>query len=92
MMVNIPENPERMIGSLTLDIKIGFADSPRELVIPTGASQDDVVDQITGALKSDDGILQLEDEKGRKFLVNAERIAYVEVGTTAQRSVGFAGA
>lgn len=75
-----------------MDIKIGFADTPRELVIPTEETQDQVVDQVARALKAEDGLLRLTDEKGRIFLVNAGRIAYVEVGTTTQRTVGFAGA
>ncbi len=91
MMVHIPDIPEQLIGSVPLDIKIGFADSPRELVIPTETSQDEVVDQVTAALEGEAGILELSDEKGRKFLINVERITYVEVGVTAQRSVGFAG-
>ncbi len=78
-----------MIGSVTLDIKIGFADTPRELVISSAAEQDKAVQDISTALQGEGGLLQLEDEKGRKYLINVERIAYVEVGTTTQRSVGF---
>lgn len=72
-----------------MDIKIGFADTPRELVISSSADQNDAVKDISAALQGEKGLLQLEDEKGRKYLINVERIAYVEVGTTTQRSVGF---
>lgn len=78
-----------MIGSVTLDIKIGFADSPRELLISSAAEQDETVKRISAALQGENGLLELEDEKGKKYLINVERIAYVEVGTAAQRSVGF---
>ncbi|RNE49040.1 DUF3107 domain-containing protein [Corynebacterium alimapuense] len=75
-----------------MDIKIGFADSPRELVITLDSDQESVVAQITDALNNDSDTLQLQDTKGRLYIVRSSRISYVEVGTVAQRSVGFAGA
>lgn len=80
------------IEEIALDIKIGFSDSPRELVISTNAAQADVVAKVTEAIGSDAGVLQLEDEKGAKFIINVSQIAHVEVGTTTARTVGFAGA
>jgi hypothetical protein len=34
-------------------------------------------------------VLELEDEKGRRYLVSTDRVAYVEIGETARRAVGF---
>lgn len=75
-----------------VEIKIGFTQSPRELVINTEESQEVVVAKVKEASSSDVGILELQDAKGSKFVVNVTQIAYVEVGTTAPRAVGFAGA
>ncbi|NLT56755.1 MAG: DUF3107 domain-containing protein [Actinomycetales bacterium] len=75
-----------------MDIKIGFVESPRELVITTDAKQEEVADQVTEALSNDAATLQLTDAKGVRYVIRARQIAYVELGTTTQRFVGFAGA
>ena len=75
-----------------MDIKIGFADSPRELVITTEDNQDEVTSRVTEALDNDNATLQLTDAKGVRYIVRARQIAYVELGTSTQRFVGFAGA
>ncbi len=75
-----------------MDIKVGFADSARELVISSNLSQDEVAAKVSEALANDSGVFDLSDEKGRRYLVRNSRIAYVEVGTTTPRAVGFAGA
>ena len=74
-----------------MDIKIGFTESPRELVIRAGEDRDGLVERVRHAIGPDSGILELTDEKGRTYLVNTAEIAYVEIGTAEQRSVGFAG-
>lgn len=79
-----------MMGAM--DIKIGFVESPRELVITTDAKQEEVADQVTEALSNDAATLQLTDAKGVRYVIRARQIAYVELGTTTQRFVGFAGA
>lgn len=79
-----------MMGSM--DIKIGFADSPRELVITTETNQDEVALKVTEALNNDAATLELTDEKGVRYIIRARQISYVELGTTTQRFVGFAGA
>jgi hypothetical protein len=43
---------------------------------------------IAAALK-DGGVLTLVDEKDRKVLVPAEKIAYIELGEPTGRRVGF---
>jgi hypothetical protein len=35
------------------------------------------------------GLLSLDDEKGRRVVVPADKIAYVEIGPASQRRVGF---
>ncbi|ALC05233.1 hypothetical protein CDES_03905 [Corynebacterium deserti GIMN1.010] len=75
-----------------MDIKVGFADSGRELVISSALQQDEVAAKVSEALANDAGVLDLNDEKGRRYIIRNNKIAYVEVGTSTPRTVGFAGA
>jgi hypothetical protein len=34
-------------------------------------------------------VLSLTDERGRRFLINTAKIAYVEIGVAESRRVGF---
>ncbi|MEU2043762.1 DUF3107 domain-containing protein [Nocardia niwae] len=73
-----------------MEVKIGISDSPRELVINSAQTQDEVEALVSGAFGSDGGVLSLSDEKGRKFLIQASKVAYVEIGSTTGGRVGFA--
>ncbi|WP_298176246.1 DUF3107 domain-containing protein [Saccharomonospora sp.] len=73
-----------------MEVKIGIKDAPRELVVASNSSQEEVEKQVAEALGADNGLLRLNDEKGRTFLVPAARIAYVEIAPSDVRRVGFA--
>ncbi|WP_020668015.1 DUF3107 domain-containing protein [Amycolatopsis nigrescens] len=72
-----------------MEVKIGIKDTPRELVVSSGQSPEEVEKLVAAALKSGDGVFRLDDDKGRKFLVPADRIAYVEIAPSDVRKVGF---
>ena len=72
-----------------MDIKIGFSDTAREVVVSSNEEQDVIIEQVAKALSDDNGVLRLTDDKGRVVLARNNRIAYVEVGTTTSRPVGF---
>ena len=72
-----------------MEVKIGITDSPRELAFNSTQSPTEVEGLITDALKGDSGVLSLTDDKGRRFLVQTARIAYVEIGAADGRRVGF---
>ena len=74
-----------------MDIKFGFADTARELVISAAGDQADLTQKINSAL-ADNSTLELEDDKGRKYLVRTDRVVYVEVGIAKKHAVGVAGA
>ncbi|AMY19371.1 DUF3107 domain-containing protein [Rhodococcus kroppenstedtii] len=71
-----------------MEVKIGISDSPRELVINSAQTPDEVEALVSGAFGGE-GVLTLLDEKGRKFLVPAAKLAYVEIGPSDSRRVGF---
>lgn len=73
-----------------MEVKIGIADSNRELVFKTGMAPGDVKKRVEAALTADEtSVLELEDEKGRRYLVSTARVAYVEIGEPDRRAVGF---
>ena len=72
-----------------MEVKIGVADSPRELTVSTADSPDEVEALVTEALRNTQGLLTLVDDKGRRYVVPASRVAYVEIGPADSRRVGF---
>lgn len=72
-----------------MEVKIGVQHTPREIVLESGQSADEVESAVADALAGKAKLLSLTDEKGRKVLVPAERIAYVEIGEPTTRRVGF---
>jgi hypothetical protein len=72
-----------------VEVKIGVVDSPRELVLSSNLSQDEVEALVSDALRGAKGLLTLVDDKGRRFIIAAARVAYVEIGTADPRRVGF---
>jgi hypothetical protein len=73
-----------------VEVKIGVLHTPREIVVESTQTQDEVEAAVAAALKSVDGQLSLTDEKGRKVIVPANLVAYVEIAQADSRRVGFA--
>ncbi|MET1058354.1 MAG: DUF3107 domain-containing protein [Nocardioides sp.] len=71
-----------------MEVKIGIQHASRELVVDTEDDAASVEKQITEAVAGD-GVLALTDTKGRRVIVPADRIAYVEIGTGSTGHVGF---
>ncbi|MET7619453.1 DUF3107 domain-containing protein [Streptomyces sp. NPDC005408] len=72
-----------------MEVKIGVQHAPREIVLESGQSAEEVERAVADALAGKAQLLSLTDDKGRKVLVPADRIAYVEIGEPAVRRVGF---
>jgi hypothetical protein len=84
---HLPAHPE---ANPVMEVRIGVVHTPKELSFETDAGADDVVSQVEAALKQDDAFVWLEDGKGRKIGVPADKIAYVEVVVDdGSRKVGF---
>jgi len=71
-----------------VEVKIGIQMAPRELVIETTTSAQDIQRALAAAL-ADGRLFELADEKGRTVLVPVDKIAYVELDSTEPRRVGF---
>lgn len=72
-----------------MEVKIGIAESQRELVVSSDQTADEVQALVDAALGGGE-LLRLVDEKGRRYVVRAEQIAYVEIAPEDGRRVGFA--
>jgi hypothetical protein len=72
-----------------VEIKIGVAESPRELVVSSALTPDEVEKQVAEAMKNADGLFSLVDDKGRRVVVPVSRIAYVDIAPADVRRVGF---
>jgi Protein of unknown function (DUF3107) len=73
-----------------VEVKVGVADTAREIVLNSSQSPDEIESLVAAALKDSAGTLSLVDDKGRRFVVPSSRVAYVEIGTADSRRVGFA--
>jgi hypothetical protein len=72
-----------------VEVKIGIQSVPRELVVDTTMSYEDVEAALTAAVADEGGIFSLAHAKGGHVLVPASKIAYVEYGIGEARRVGF---
>lgn len=74
-----------------MDIRIGIVNAPREVGIEMAddTSIDDVKSQIDAAVAGGAGLVWLTDKKGRQTGFPADRIAYVEIGTSEDQRIGF---
>ena len=72
-----------------MEVKIGVLHTPREIVLESSQTPDEVEATVADALKSVDGRLSLTDDKGRRVIVPANLIAYVEIAQADVRRVGF---
>ena len=71
-----------------MEVKIGIQSIPRELVVETNASPEEVERSLAKAL-SDGGLFILADDKDGKIMVPADKIGYMEFSGVEQRRVGF---
>ena len=74
-----------------VEVKIGITDSPRELVFSSTRTPSEVEALVSAALGKDSDVLGLTDDKGRRFLVNSAKIAYVEIGGPRTRVASASG-
>lgn len=72
-----------------MEIKVGVKGAPRELVVDSPKTAEEVLALVQAAVSGGTGLLVLEDTRGRQVLVPVDKLAYVEVGEPETRRVGF---
>jgi hypothetical protein len=71
-----------------VEVKIGIQMAPREIVIETEMSAEEVQRALTAAL-SEHEVFVITDKRGGTVLVPGDKIAYVELDQARPRTVGF---
>ncbi|HET7476503.1 MAG TPA: DUF3107 domain-containing protein [Dermatophilaceae bacterium] len=71
-----------------MEIKIGIQHVNREIVIESTESAPDVEKAFADALAGE-GLFTLTDEHGRKVMVQARAVGYLDIGEENARRVGF---
>ncbi|MBW4032278.1 MAG: DUF3107 domain-containing protein [Acidobacteria bacterium] len=72
-----------------MDIRIGIANSPRELNIESSQTSAEVEKIVSAALESESKFITLTDLKGKVYIVPVASFSYLEMGGEESRRVGF---
>ncbi|MGP3536140.1 DUF3107 domain-containing protein [Microbacterium sp. RD1] len=72
-----------------MEIRIGIANTGRELNFETSESADDVKKAVAAALDASATHVNFTDSKGNAYIVPTAGIAFIEIGTEESRRVGF---
>ena len=71
-----------------MDIKVGIQHVNREIIVDSSETADAIEKAFAKAV-ADGGLLSLIDQRGRKVLIPADSIGYLDVGEENARHVGF---
>lgn len=71
-----------------MDVRIGISDVAREMTLRTTQTGDELVAALGAALESN-SLFEVTDEKGRRVLIPAAKVGYLDLGTEDSRPVGF---
>ena len=72
-----------------MEVRIGVKGAPRELVVDSNQSADDIQKAVDAALKDEAPTVTLTDEKGRRVIIATDKLAYIEIAESEGRRVGF---
>ncbi len=75
-------------ASSKVEVRIGITDSPRELTIELSHSADEIEATVARALHEGSHV-SFTDERGRRLIVPATKVGFVEVSARSERKVGF---
>lgn len=72
-----------------MEVRIGIKNAARELAFESDQAAGEVEAIVANALTGGSKVVTFQDNKGRKFLVPTESLAYLEIGADQSRRVGF---
>lgn len=72
-----------------VQVRIGVQFVPKELVVETSLSADEVEQALTDALEAERGVFVLKDQRGGRVAIPADRVGYLEIAEEENRTVGF---
>jgi hypothetical protein len=75
-----------------VDVRIGVTQVARELAFEVDdAQREDLHGRVEAALSGATDVLWVTDRKGRDVAIPSAKIAFVELGTSEERRIGFGG-
>ena len=74
-----------------MELRIGIADNPQPIAVtlPDDADRESIKASVEAALKGEEPVLWLTDDKGREVAVAAARVTHVEMGPPGSNPIGF---
>jgi uncharacterized protein DUF3107 len=72
-----------------VQVRIGVQFVPKELVIETHQTADEVQQALADALTAGDGVFVLKDQRGGRIVIPAGHVGYLEISEEENRQVGF---
>ncbi|MGV8845485.1 DUF3107 domain-containing protein [Tessaracoccus sp.] len=71
-----------------MEVRIGISDVAREVSLRTESSADDLV-ALLGTAVANNSLFEVTDAQGRRVVVPAAKVAYLDLGSSDIRAVGF---
>lgn len=71
-----------------VEIRIGIQHAPRELAFETSQPVEEIERLVAEGLEQG-SLVKLSDDKGRRYLISASQLAFIELGEEHRRTVGF---
>jgi hypothetical protein len=72
-----------------MDITIGVRHVPKEITLNVDQRAEDIRQMLAAAIVNQEPLISLTDKQGRSVLIPTAALAYVEVGSSETRRVGF---
>lgn len=72
-----------------MQVRIGVQFVPKELVIETSLTADEVEQALRDALADEGGVFVLKDQRGGRVAIPGDRVGYLEIAEEENRTVGF---
>ena len=71
-----------------MEVRIGVSDVGREVTLRTETDPDEVIQTLATAVE-EGTLFELTDSQGRRVVVPASKVAYLDLGPSDARAVGF---
>jgi uncharacterized protein DUF3107 len=72
-----------------VQVRVGVQFVPKELVVETSQSADEVQQALANALAAGGGVFTLIDQRGGRIVIPAGHVGYLEIAEEENRQVGF---
>lgn len=71
-----------------MEVRIGVSDVAREVTLRTETAAEELIEDLGKAI-AENSLFELTDAQGRRVIVPASKVAYLDLGSPDVRAVGF---